>query len=80
MGLASFLFARRETRALAAHGAEVLLLQPEKRIKSELRSLQPEKCIKLGRFSCSLKSASSLSDLPDFLAMSERFACFSRLV
>ena len=34
-------------------------------------SQQPEKCIKLGRFSCSLKSASSLSDLPDFLAMSE---------
>ncbi|WP_314018783.1 hypothetical protein [Lancefieldella parvula] len=41
---------------------------------------QPEKRIKLGRFSCSLKSASSLSDLPDFLAMSERFACFSRLI
>jgi hypothetical protein len=42
--------------------------------------LQPEKCIKLGRICCSLKSAPSLSDLPDFLAMSERFACFSRLV
>jgi len=42
------LFAWRETRALAAHGVEALLQQPEKRIK-------------LGRFSCSLKSASSLS-------------------
>jgi len=74
------LFAWRETHALAAHEAEVLLQQPEM-------------CIKLGRFSCSLKSASSLrcvrcslksasslSDLPDFLAMSERFACFSRFV